>query len=317
VVILDQMQVQNAIKIEAIPVDNDGHPDPPHFTLPKHEFTWGFVAPPGSGKTTLLINLLMKYAGYFHQIKVFSPTVLSDSKWDYLKKQKLLVENKPLKKWIAEKVEEQKAADVVSERPVNRELQAVEDENNFTEYLTDDDFFDDYDHDNFEKMMTQQKALIEIMKTHDLPKEMVDRVLIVFDDLVGSPLFKGEKGNYFTGVTTRHRHHSASFFWVSQGYKEIPKTIRTAAMCLVIFEIGNDMEIRVIYEEWGMGLSWKDWMEVYKEAVGGGGYDFLFFNRQQKNRDMRMMKNFDRFLIHRPDEVDRKYTDEAYFHRLG
>ena len=47
------------------------------------------------------------------------------------------------------------------------------------------------------------------------------RILIIFDDLVGSALFSGTRGSYFKGVNTRHRHYSASFIMVSQGYSKL------------------------------------------------------------------------------------------------
>ena len=79
------------------------HPPPPSNILPRHEFTWGIIAPKGSGKTTLIANLLKFYKGYFHSILVFSPTVASDEKWDYVKGLPLLAENLPLKKWLLKK----------------------------------------------------------------------------------------------------------------------------------------------------------------------------------------------------------------------
>ena len=72
------------------------HPPPPNDALPKHEFTMGLIAPKGAGKTTVICNLLNFYKGYFHNILVFSPTVASDEKWDWVKEQKLLVQNRPL-----------------------------------------------------------------------------------------------------------------------------------------------------------------------------------------------------------------------------
>jgi hypothetical protein len=54
---------------------------------------------------------------------------------------------------------------------------------------------------------------------------------------------------YFNlGVNTRHRHYSTSFIMVSQGYKEIPKTIRTNWTALIVFEIGNEKEVFVVLE---------------------------------------------------------------------
>ena len=284
------------LTVKSIPVDDVDHPESPHIALPKHEFTWGFIAPPGSGKTTLMINLLDMYRGYFHRIKVFSPTVLSDDKWDWLKEQKLLAENTPLKDWIKKKLEEERKEQIASDHPLSQEVLELDDEE-FSPFLSEEDFYDDYDDDSFRKLMESQKAIITLLKKLGQPKYLADRCLIIFDDLVGSPLFKGQKGSYFTGVVTRHRHYGTSMFVVTQGYKEIPKTIRTALKCLSIFEIGNEQELRVIYEEFGMGLSFSDWMEVYEHAVKDHDFGFLFLD-YKKPRLQRMMRNFEEIIFH-------------------
>jgi hypothetical protein len=63
------------------------HPDAPSYVLPNHEYVMALVSPKGgkflaltylAGKTTLICNLFKFYTGYFHQIYVFSPTILSD-----------------------------------------------------------------------------------------------------------------------------------------------------------------------------------------------------------------------------------------------
>jgi hypothetical protein len=82
---------------------------------------------------------------------------------------------------------------------------------------------------------------------------------------------------------------------VSQGYKEIPKTIRTNWTCLIVFEIGNEREVQVIYEEYAMGLKSDDWLELYKHATEED-HSFLFINFQKPKR-MRMMKNFTNYLF--------------------
>ena len=96
------------------------------------------------------------------------------------------------------------------------------------------------------EIMEEQMTLIKALKKQNQPKYLANRILIIFDDLVGSSLFSGSRGSYFKGVNTRHRHYSASFLMVSQGYKEIPKTIRTNWTCLIVFEIGNEREVQVV-----------------------------------------------------------------------
>ena len=88
---------------------------------------------------------------------------------------------------------------------------------------------------------------------------------------------------------------SASFLMVSQGYKEIPKTIRTNWTCLIVFEIGNEREVQVIYEEYAMGLKSEDWLELYKHATEAD-HSFLYINFQ-KPKKLRMMKNFTNYLF--------------------
>lgn len=75
--------MKNPLQVVEVPVPNEDHPDAPYDCLPKHEYTIGLIAPKGCGKTTLICNWLRMYAGYFHMIWIFSPTILSDDKWDW------------------------------------------------------------------------------------------------------------------------------------------------------------------------------------------------------------------------------------------
>jgi hypothetical protein len=224
------------------------HPLPNYDQLPVHEFTMGLIAPKGAGKTTTICNLLNFYKGYFHTILIFSPTIDSDEKWDWIKEQKLLIENIPLKRWLrdmAKKKDDDNA--VVQPAPISHELEGlVNQRDKFTGKIPEDHFFSDYKEENFQNIMEEQMQMIRGLKKHNQPKYLANRILIIFDDLVGSALFSGSRGSYFKGVNTRHRHYSSSFLMVSQGYKEIPKTIRTNWTCLIVFEIGNEREVQVV-----------------------------------------------------------------------
>lgn len=287
------------LEVKPVPVPTKyKHPLPAYDQLPVHEFTMGLIAPKGAGKTTTICNLLNFYRGYFNTILVFSPTVESDEKWDWVKRQKLLVENKPLKEWVRKKVREQgEDEDKIVQGPkIDPVLEGlVNSTQEFSEVIPERHFFDDYDDNAFRNIMEEQMAMIKLLKKYDQPKYLANRVLVIFDDLVGSSLFAGTRGSYFKGVNTRHRHYSASFIMVSQGYKEIPKTIRTNWTALIVFEIGNEKEVEVIYEEYAMGLKKDDWMELYKYATDDD-HSFLFINFQKPKR-LRMMKNFEEYLF--------------------
>jgi hypothetical protein len=284
--------------VKPIPVPTKyKHPLPNHEQLPVHEFTMGLIAPKGAGKTTTICNLLDFYKGYFHTILVFSPTIDSDEKWDWIKAQKLLVENNALKSWMKKMAEKKNGENkIVEGPPISHELEGlVNQRDSFTGRIPEEHFFDSYNDEKFREIMEEQMTLIRALKKHDQPKYLANRILIIFDDLVGSSLFSGSRGSYFKGVNTRHRHYSASFLMVSQGYKEIPKTIRTNWTCLIVFEIGNEREVQVIYEEYAMGLNSSDWLEMYKYATEED-HSFLFINFQ-KPKKLRMMKNFTNYLF--------------------
>ncbi len=287
-----------SLKILPVPVPTDAHPPPPNDILPKHEFTMGLIAPKGAGKTTTMCNLLWFYREFFHTILIFSPTIHSDEKWDWVKKQKLLVENVELKDWIKKEEmrrEREVGKKIVAPPPVGSQFSSIKKKEAFTGKIPEKCFFTEYDEGVLEELMEEQMGLVKVLKAHGQTKYLANRILIIFDDLVGSKLFSNRSDNYFKGFNTRHRHYSTSCLMVSQGYKEIPKTIRTNWTCLAVYEIANDKEVEVIYEENTMGQKRENWLEMYNYATSED-YSFLFMNAQ-KPKTLRCMKNFEKVLF--------------------
>ena len=171
----------------------------------------GLIAPKGAGKTTVICNLLQFYKGYFHTILVFSPTIQSDEKWDVIKESRLLAENTALKKWLKEIERNKKKQDGLVTRGVDTtEIEKLVELNKpFDGLIPEENFFDDYDDETFRGIMEEQKSLINLLKAHGKPKYLANRVLIIFDDLVGSALFSGTRGSYFKGV--KPHSYGASF----------------------------------------------------------------------------------------------------------
>jgi hypothetical protein len=196
---------KHQLTVEKIPVPRGSeHPPPPHdldHILPVHEFTMGLIAPKGAGKTTTIANLLYFYRGYFNTILVFSPTIHSDEKWDWVKRQKLLVENKPLKQWIKDQVSKRNDNKVIQGPPRGSELEGlVNARDKWSAEIPEEHFFDTYDDSTFQNIMEQQMAVIKLLKKHGKMKTLANRILIIFDDLVGSALFAGSRGSYFKGI---------------------------------------------------------------------------------------------------------------------
>ena len=104
--------------------------------------------------------------------------------------------------------------------------------------ILEQDMKDEYNEETLEKMMQQQqKRSDELFKAasgdrskfiQQLPTKM-ERLLWVFDDMVGSGLFNNKRNNAFKRLTVRRRHLYSSVIGVTQAYREIPKTTRTNA----------------------------------------------------------------------------------------
>lgn len=286
------------LEVKPIPVPlGFNHPDTPGNILPRHEFSMGIIAPKGSGKTTVIANLLKFYKGYFHTILVFSPTVASDEKWDWVKRQQLLGENKPLKKWLKLMAHKKEEENAVIQHSVNTDgIEADVDLGKMTDFrIPEECFYSEYDEDTLADIMEEQMRMVKLLKKAGQSKHLANRLLIVFDDLVGSSLFSAKKDNPFKKLNSNHRHYSASLLMVTQAYKEIPKTVRTNFSCLIIFEIPNEKEIEVIFEENPNYLKHDEWMELYEYATNGD-HDFLFINYQKPKR-LRLMRNFDQVIF--------------------
>lgn len=301
------------LTVSEIPVPSKfKHPDAPYDILPKHEFTMGIIAPKGSGKTTLICNLLEFYKGYFHTIYVFSPTVNSDEKWDYIKRQPLLADNKPLKKFLRDyKMKKskingpvQKPSEPIPEIPIiNDPEHKHDDEEKFDPHIPEDCFIEDYTPDMLQELMEGQMTMVKFLRRNGMSKHLANRVLIIFDDLVGSNLYSLSQQNPFKKFNTNHRHYSFSAIEITQAYKEIPKTVRTNFTCGVLFEIPSDKELEVIYEEYPLGLKRKEWDEVYNYCTHDD-YGFMFYNFQ-KPRRLRICKNLDKYIAVADDSKGR------------
>lgn len=287
------------LDVKPIPMPKGSDHPPPPFgdgLLPVHEFTMGLIAPKGQGKTTTIINLMQFYKNYFHQIWVFSPTVKSDSKWAYAKGLDLLSENKPLKKWVADMVDKKEMNGPMQPMPVRAGLREIVDlEKRFDPKIPEGCFVVDHSIvGKVRKVLDDNKKVVDILDDHKQLKTMADRILLICDDQVGSDLFMGPLKKYFVGANTRHRHHSASIIMVSQGYKEIPKTIRTGWTCLLLYKIGNMKELFVIFEEYSAGLTWEQWLKLYHHATAEK-YHFMFLDLLGPE-ELKIRKDFDKVL---------------------
>jgi hypothetical protein len=298
-------------KIKPIPVSGAKHPDYPSDAkyMPPHEFIWGMIGPPGRGKTTVLCNALMMTKGYYHNIIIVSPSVEADEKWSFIKKQKLLRQNTPLLKWMKEQEKKESKSQVVEDAPKGFDMlkngiisKGTEEKEQFDPRIPEECFYKKMDMSQLQEIMDEQEAIVIMLEEHGLTKHLANRILFIWDDMVGSNLFTmSRKNNKFLELMVRHRHFSSSHIICTQGYKEIPKTDRTCyangAVC--IFDIPNFKELEAIYEEYSQNLSRESWQEMYEFATKEK-HDFLYMNLTA-DRGSQCMKNMKEFLFFAED----------------
>lgn len=186
---------------------------------------------------------------------------------------------------------------IVQPAPIGHEFEGLVNQRHVDHdgLIPEEYFIAEYDENTLSEIMEEQLKIIRLLKKHNKTKHLANRMLIVFDDLVGSSLFSNRKDNPFKKLNTNHRHYSCSMLMVTQAYKELPKTVRTNFSCVILFEIANDREVEVIYEENPMNLKRDQWMEMYQHATNAD-HDFLYINYQKPKR-LRLMRNFTDILF--------------------
>jgi len=239
-------------------------------------------------------------------------TARCDDVWDWIKKDKLLKLNTKLLKWAEKQAEKEQTVthqvvgneNIQNEHPITKKCKeylglhgkSVDD---FDARLSEDDFIDEYDEATFAELLKRQMDFIQFLREHNGTKYLANRVLLIFDDQVGSSLYSDKRQSAFKGFCTRHRHYGISTISSLQAFKECQKTVRTVTSAMIIFEIPNEKELESIYESFPNRLKRDDWMTMYHRAIdseSGTGHNFLYMN-MKKPKHQRCMKNFDSYLV--------------------
>ena len=136
-------------------------------------------------------------------------------------------------------------------------------------------------------MGCQQEPTVDFL--HRFEEEIKDsgeKVLLILDDVVND--IRKNKGvdKVLAKILYNRRHITAdggeeangvTVWLTTQSYNRIPLMIRKVANGIIAFKLKNVKEILSIYDEFVMGLSKEQFMDILK-YVYKDPYDFLFMN---------------------------------------
>jgi len=128
---------------------------------------------------------------------------------------------------LKELAQQQSENKVVQDAPPGRELEGLVNPKPLLDFkIPEECFYSEYDEETLQEIMDEQMNVVKMLKKHDQSKHMANRVLMIFDDCVGSRLFNNRKDNPFKKLNTNHRHYSASILMVSLFLTRSPKLIK-------------------------------------------------------------------------------------------
>ena len=212
------------------------------------------LGPSGSGKTVLLTNMILNiYRNCFERIYIFSPSINVDSTWI------------PVKEYI------------------EKDLQVFE---------TEDErfYYDNWDEEALQMILSRQKKLIEHMKSKGMKK--MYNILVVVDDLADDPRAV-RNSKLLDSLFLRGRHIFCSTFVSTQQYHAINPKIRINATDLYVFRLRNKKDLAAFIEETSAIVDKKTLMKLY-ESCTSEPFSFLYVKLTSKKLDDMFLCNFNK-----------------------
>ena len=149
-------------------------------------------------------------------------------------------------------------------------------------------YYDTYDPESLEKIIDNQKKIVEYQKKQKDTKH-VFQILIIVDDFADDPAFS-RNSKLLHSLFTRGRHSGISTIVSTQKFAAIHPIIRVNATELIVFRLRNYQDTQMFIDELGVQLI-KTLLEIYKTATEQP-YSFLYVRLNAKKLDDTFMINF-------------------------
>ncbi len=214
----------------------------------------------GSGKSYLTRQLLNnQLKGQFHYLFIFSPTTKLSLDWQ--------------SNGFKESKENHKASFL------NPKIIYVEED------------FEKVAKDIFDKqsmLKVEYNKKKDDKEEEDTIKKIVPQVLLIFDDLGNTPLFRFN--GFLDKVCISSRHFNVSMIIITQRISAIPRTLRLNSSYFIIFNSFNYSEIERFAGEY-VQKKYKKKLYNLLETIFSEDYNFIFANNKSNKVNERLYKN--------------------------
>ena len=151
-------------------------------------------------------------------------------------------------------------------------------------------FIQDDDPSKVQRILEQQKKLIENEKFEHVP-----HVLIILDDIIQSRTFLRSK--VLSELAFAGTHSKISTWIATQSYMSVPRAIRVNCHACLLFSGCKLSELDRYEAEWGSQyLNKKQFRKLVQYALHDN-YDFLFANNTNPDRSRKFMKGFHEAIV--------------------
>ena len=213
------------------------------------------LAPSGGGKGVLLQNMILDiYRDCFERVYIFSPSINVDHTW------------LPVKSYLDNKIS------------------LSEDEPSL--------YYDTYDPESLERIITTQRKIIEHQKTKRSSK--LFSILLVVDDFADDIQFS-RSSKLLHSLYTRGRHSSISTLVSTQKFAALSPLIRVNACSLYVFRLRNYQDLNTFLDEVSAIVDKKTLLKMYITATEID-FGFLFVKLNARNKKKMFMIKYNSYI---------------------
>ena len=213
------------------------------------------LAPSGGGKGVLLQNMILDiYRDCFERVYIFSPSINVDHTW------------LPVKSYLDNKIN------------------LSEDEPSL--------YYDTYDPESLENIITTQRKIVEHQKTKRSNK--LFSISIIVDDFADDPSFS-RNSKLLHSLYVRGRHSQISTLVSTQKFAALSPLIRVNACSLYVFRLRNYQDLNTFLDEVSAIVDRKVLLQMYKKATDLD-FGFLFVKLNSRSKQNMFMVTFNSYI---------------------